>query len=127
MGFVCPECLQDTLEIEQSLDLPADGIWDGITLQFVTCDRCGFAGAAVYCESRRGELTDESWRHDGYYIPVGALRAWRVAWAHCPTPADPHCRCPVHQVLGQRAADGRWLRPVELDEAVPFPMRLSQR
>ena len=54
MSFACPECLTKSLKITAKLELPPDSRSDEITVQVVACSRCGFAGVAVYEESRRG-------------------------------------------------------------------------
>jgi hypothetical protein len=59
MSFVGPECHANSLAITQSIELPPDGRSDEISLQIVACQACGFAGTAVYEESRRGALDSE--------------------------------------------------------------------
>lgn len=68
MPFRCPSCDQPSLEITQSLELPADDQWDEIALQALKCSAtaCGFTGIAVYEESRRGALDSECVVHTGY-------------------------------------------------------------
>ena len=74
MAFVCPEChTSESLRITRSLELPPDSRSDEITLQIIRCSSCRFAGVAVYEESRRGRLDDET-RHDCCLVhPVGGF------------------------------------------------------
>ena len=73
MSFLCPECGGKTLVIEESLDLGADDTYDERALQVVSCGSCGFTGAALYEESRRGSLGSESVNHTGYSVPEDIL------------------------------------------------------
>ena len=83
MPFRCPACHQPSLEIVQSLELPADDQWDEIAVQELRCSgpACGFRGIAVYEESRRGALDSECVVHTGYVLtPAGiALDIARMA------------------------------------------------
>jgi hypothetical protein len=109
MSFTCPECRAgDALRIVRSLELPSDARSDEITLQIVSCNRCRFAGIAVYEESRRGALDDDSFDHTGYRVSKRDLAALRRAMASCPEPRNPRCRCPAHREYGRRNARGRW-------------------
>ncbi len=68
MPFQCPECSTKTLKITHKLELPPDSRSDEITLQIIECSGCGFGGIAVYEESRRGALDDDSFDHTGYRV-----------------------------------------------------------
>ncbi len=123
MPFRCPECAApNSLRIVRSIELPPDGRSDETTLQIVECARCGFAGIAVYQESRRGALGEESVDHTGYFISADDLKALRRMLARCPNPRNPLCRCAAHRALGKRDAAGRWdgLADVRLQRAFPM-------
>jgi hypothetical protein len=79
MSFICPECGGKTLAIEGSLDLGADDRYDERALQVISCGSCGFTGAALYEESRRGSLGSESVDHAGYAVPEDVAAAVRDA------------------------------------------------
>lgn len=118
MPFTCPECsTARSLKITHRLELPGDSRSDEIALQIVHCARCGFSGVAVYEESRRGALDDESFDHTGYRLPAKDLQALKKTMAQCPTPKNRRCRCPAHRALGSRDASGRWngLKDVPLE------------
>lgn len=116
MSFQCPECRSNTLQITSGIDLTRDSRSDEITLQVVRCSRCGFAGLAVYEESRRGSLFDESVDHRGYPVNAEDLAAIEKAIARCPDVGNWRCTCPTHQRLGRRNEAARWdgLSDVEL-------------
>jgi hypothetical protein len=124
MPFICPECTQRTLAITEALELPPDSRSDEIALQIVNCSACGFAGLAVYEESRRGSFDSDSVDHRGYRVSGPDLHVILRAVRSCPRPRDPRCGCATHRRLGRSSASGRWdgLREVELNE--PFPMVL---
>ena len=93
MSFRCPECAApNSLNIARSIELPPDSRSDEIALQIVECAGCGFAGIAVYQESRRGGLDDESVDHTGYVIGEDDLKALRRTLARCTDPKNRHCR-----------------------------------
>jgi hypothetical protein len=108
MPFQCPECSRSSLKVAQRIELPPDSRSDEITLQIVTCSQCDFAAIAVYEESRRGALFDESVDHRAYRTTPADLKALRRAIRNCPKPRDPRCRCASHQRLGRQDASGRW-------------------
>lgn len=108
MSLFCPQCAERTLEIESFLELPPDNRSDEITVQIIGCQRCGFAGVAVYEESRRGALDRELGDHAGYHVDEAELESLREKLASCPAPADPRCGCAAHREIGRRDAAGRW-------------------
>ncbi|KKW42924.1 MAG: hypothetical protein UY92_C0002G0041 [Candidatus Magasanikbacteria bacterium GW2011_GWA2_56_11] len=68
-GFWCPHCeTSRSLRILQSVDIGAAGNFDEVAIQSIECDRCGKRGMAIYEESRRGALDDESVAHTGYWL-----------------------------------------------------------
>lgn len=124
MSFFCPLCLgRGTLKIVLSLSLPPDSRSDGILFQVLSCERCGFGGAAVYEESRRGRLDSESWEHTGYWIDEDTFR-WVVgALRDCPEPHNPSCSCQAHRSLGRRGPDGRWKRMAGITDLGTFNIK----
>jgi hypothetical protein len=126
MPFRCPNCTTaGSLKIRSRIELPPDSRSDEITLQIVSCARCGFAGVAVYEESRRGALDDDSFDHTGYHVSKDDLRALRKTIAQCPKPRDRRCDCTAHRALGRKNEWGRWnaLDDIALDK--PFALELS--
>lgn len=108
MAFFCPECNTKSLKIVAKIELPADSRSDEIAVQTLRCGRCHFAAMAVYEESRRGALDDESIEHRGYRLSPQELRDLRRDIRQCPEPRNPGCPCAIHQKLGARDAAGRW-------------------
>jgi Zn ribbon nucleic-acid-binding protein len=108
MPFSCPACGAASLEITDAIELPGDSTWDEIALQLVACTRCGFQGAAVYQESRRGSLASEAVDHTGYRLPGETLEWLRELIAACPDPRNAACRCEAHVRLSQTDAAGQW-------------------
>ncbi len=123
MAFLCPDCGSYALNITATLELPADSRSDDITLQVVKCQQCTFEGLAIYEESRRGALDDDSFDHRGYHVSSDDLRNIKRAIRQCPSKKNPRCTCETHQTFGAKSASGRWngLDNVELEE--PFIMR----
>lgn len=121
MPFLCPQCSTShrSLEIKARIELPPDSRSDEITLQVIECSRCGFAGIAVYEESRRGSLDSESSTHVGYRLKTKDLRELERMIRQCPEPRNWRCACAVHQILGAREGAGRWsgLKEFELEGA----------
>lgn len=120
MSFICPDCSGKRLRIASSLELPPDSWWDEITLQVVECPQCGFRGAAVYEESRRGALDSEAWNHGGLRVAEALMRTLIDDIAGCPAPRDSDCRCAGHLRWGRTDASGRWLGVPE--SAGGFPL-----
>lgn len=112
--------------IELSLALPPDSRSDEIDLQTVTCRQCGFRGAAVYEESRRGALEQESWEHTGYRLADRELDELAALIGSCPDGANPRCGCASHLALGRADESGRWQSPAGLDWRQAFPMQLAR-
>jgi len=124
MAFECPECTAHrSLRITARIELPPDSRSDEITLQIVKCARCGFAGVAVYEESRRGALDSESFDHRGYRVGQAELAALRHTLRQCRQPGNRRCDCAVHRALGQRDIGGRWLEPEALRWEESFAMQ----
>ncbi len=120
MSFLCPRCITTpkSLKISHKIELPPDSRSDEIALQVVECSQCGFAGIAVYEESRRGALGAESFDHVGYHVGGDDLRALREMIKQCPKPGNRRCGCSVHSRLGRTEVSGRWsgLSDVHLGE-----------
>lgn len=127
MSFQCPACSDPRgLEITSRLELPPDSRSDEITLQTVQCARCSFTGIAVYEESRRGALDDESFHHTGYYVDSGDLKALKSRIDRCPDPGNPRCSCPVHRQFGTRNASGHWDGLSSIPRQQSFELSISQ-
>jgi hypothetical protein len=124
MAFACPECMAHrSLRITARIELPPDSRSDEITLQIIKCARCGFAGAAVYEESRRGALDSESFDHRGYCVGQAELSVLRQTIRQCRQPGNRRCDCAAHHALGQRDIGGRWIAPEALRWENSFAMR----
>ena len=126
MAFFCPECSEARmLSITQNLELPADSRSDEITLQIVKCRRCGFETIAVYEESRRGRLGDESVDHRGYYRSDSDLQMLKKKISRCSNPRNSRCKCSIHKQLGRRDKSGRWsgLAGIDLDRRFAMKLR----
>jgi hypothetical protein len=124
MAFYCPECNTKSLKIVTKIELPADSRSDEIAVQTLRCGRCRFAAMAVYEESRRGALGDESIEHRGYHLSSSELRDLRKDIKQCPEPRNPHCHCAIHQKLGARNEAGRWSALQHLRSHDSFELRL---
>ena len=109
MPFFCPDCETSNLAIWLSIELPPDSWWDEISLQIVECSRCGFKGAAIYQESRRGSLDSEAVKHVGLKLDQQHLKARIEAISACPAPNDIKCKCPAHLTLGETDESGGWI------------------
>jgi len=121
MGFFCPSCRSaHGLEIRQSIALPPDSRSDEIMVQVLACRECKYEAAAVYEESRRGELGSEAWNHTGYRASHAAL--WRLMnlISACPTPKMAGCQCASHRRLGRRSQRGTWNALDDFDLGAPF-------
>ncbi len=127
MAFNCPRCDgHATLKINQTLELPPDARWDEITMQSISCRVCGFAGIAIYEESRHGALDSEIVHHTGYLTTEADTVAIRALLANCPDPGRALCPCPTHRELGSiDPMTTRWLQPSAITNARAFPMILS--
>ena len=125
MPFQCPECSgSKSLRIVHKLELPPDSRSDEITLQTVKCSDCGFAGIAVYEESRRGALDSESVDHTGYRVAASDLKALKRIMRQCPKPGNWRCRCRAHRELGRTDASGRWNALRDIAHEGVFAMKL---
>jgi hypothetical protein len=123
--FLCPECsTSKSLEIALKIELPPDSRSDEITLQIVECAQCGFAGIAVYEESRRGALGTESLDHTGYCVSAHDLRALKKTIRGCPQPKNWRCDCKAHRVLGRTDAVGRWSALKDINRERAFALKL---
>jgi len=107
--FMCPECsTPKALKTISTIELPPDSRSDEITLQVVECSQCGFAGIAVYGESRRGAFGTESIDHRGYRVSAEDVKRVRKTIVRCPEPRNSRCKCPAHRELSRRNASARW-------------------
>ena len=108
MSFTCPVCKNNTLKITKSIELPPDSRSDEISLQLIHCGGCKFSGLAVYEESRRGVLGEDSFSHTGYRVSTDTLTALRTLIHSCPVPGNKNCNCKAHRVLGSRDQGMQW-------------------
>lgn len=126
MCFICPDCLNSgSLEILESLQLPADERSDDITIQIIACENCRFRGLAIYEESRRGSWDEDTFEHSGYRLDAVKLEELIALIRRCPNPKDASCRCGTHQLLGLTDLFGRWKGLERFDLTKTFPMRLA--
>ena len=126
MPFCCPDCLStDGLEIDAAIQLPPDSRSDEIFIQLGRCRQCGFQGAAVYEESRRGALDQDDWSHTGYCLELEVCRRWEGLIRSCPDPFNWRCRCQAHLAFNAVDAWGRWQLPPELARCATFPMQMQ--
>lgn len=125
MPFLCPECSTPrSLKISLKIELPPDSRSDEIALQVVKCFQCGFAGIAVYEESRRGALDTESVDHAGYYVSADDLKAVSEMMNQCPEPGNRQCGCSVHLRLGRADTSGRWSGLSDMHQKGRFNLQL---
>lgn len=108
MSFVCPQCSLVSLKIGLRIELPPDSRSDEITVQIIRCSSCGFAGLAIYEESRRGVLDSESVYHRGYYVKSETLASIQKLIRECPESGNPYCQCSVHKTFARLNGFGRW-------------------
>jgi hypothetical protein len=126
MPFQCPQCkTRHSLEIEASLELPADSRSEEISLQVVRCSACSFRGLAVYEQARFTPLESESWEHIGYWVSPDAVSSVLNLIQSCPEPQNSHCGCFAHTSLGQKDIRGVWKGLAELERGHTFLMRLA--
>ncbi len=126
MNFFCPQCQSANLSILYTLELPPDAVEDEINLQALECQKCGFHGAAVYRESRRGALDSDSYFHEGYFITPENYQKMSIAMKACPDPQNARCPCPSHQWLGEQV-NYYWngLEKLEINPQNWFSMQIS--
>jgi hypothetical protein len=117
LPFICPMCKLHELNIITKIELGPDSSSDEIMLQIIMCYQCDFSGIAIYEESRRGSLDDDSFDHYGYRIGKNNLRSLREIIIQCPEPSNRRCECFAHHTLNIRDTSGRWnaLSDVHLD------------
>jgi len=126
MAWICPTCETPHLEAGEGLELPADALWDEISFRLAACSTCGFRAAAVYQESRRGSLEDDTWQHAGYSLDPSTYDLLRDMLRACPNPADKRCACPVHHQLGQTDPHGEWNGLQPYTPGAQFWIRVEQ-
>lgn len=125
MPFLCPECsAPKSVRIGLKIELPPDSRSDEIAVQVVECSQCGFAGIAVYEESRRGASGSESFDHIGYRVSADDLMALRKTIKRCPEPNNWRCECSAHRTLGRKDASGRWNALKDIRPEGSFTLKL---
>ncbi len=102
------------------MELGPDERSDEVTLQIVRCAACGLAAVAVYEESRRGALDDESVFHAAFPTDEDALDEMRDIFASCRAPENPDCQCRGHQRAREMLEER--LEPVGVDWENPMPI-----
>ena len=126
MPFQCPECsFPSSLRITSRIELPPDSRSDEISLQVIQCRNCGFAGLAIYEESRRGALDSEIIHHIGYHVHPEDLKTIKGMIHRCPNPKDPRCTCASHLELRKKNAYGRWDGLSGMRLGLSFDMKLE--
>jgi len=120
MPFLCPIYSEKSLRITSKIELPPDSRSDEIALQIVECSQCGFAGIAIYEESRRGALDSDSFDHTGYRVSVADLEALRKTIKQCPKPKNRRCKCSAHR----KDASGRWSALDDIHREKAFALSL---
>jgi len=108
MPLVCPTCKAPALDVPLFLEFPPDGGSDEVTLQTVSCERCGFAGVGLYEESRRGPLGRESVHHVGWHLTRAEMEKLSALMRTCSDPGNLRCQCTAHLVLGKRDPSNSW-------------------
>lgn len=109
MAFGCPQCGgRESLKIMKSLELPQDNRSDEITLQTAACDACGFLAIAVYEESRRGSLHQETFHHTGYPVSSEVYAELTASIRACNSPRSPGCACASHTRFSRQDSTERW-------------------
>jgi hypothetical protein len=125
MPFRCPQCLtRDSLEIQNSIELPPDRQTEEISLQVIGCSICTFRGLAVYAEERGSFSGAETWKHIGYWVSPDAVDSVIAAIRSCPDAHNRDCTCPAHTSLGQKDLHGQWRGLLEMERGHTFLMRL---
>lgn len=124
MSFQCPDCSKaESLKITSTLQLPPDSRSDEIILQVLKCSSCDFAGIALYEESRRGAMDDDSYDHTGYRMDPAELDLLEGLIRKCRRPKKPRCGCEIHVGLGEKDASGRIAIAARYRANGTFPMR----
>ena len=96
MALVCPYCAKVGLAHVTSMELPAPGIWQELTLQVLTCPNCEFKLGGVYLESRAGRLDSEVVNHSAYRVEAEEVAEIEARIASCPDRRDKRCTCDAH-------------------------------
>jgi hypothetical protein len=107
MGLICPKCSDTNMKITSQIQLPPDSRSDEVSVQILKCKKCNFEGLAVYEESRRGSLNDESIHHRGYKVSKTLLKEAKEKITHCPTPKNSKCKCSTYIQLKKKNNLGR--------------------
>lgn len=114
--FVCPQCGAPSLKVVKSMDLPSDGRSDDVILQVTQCSSCSFRGLALYEESRRGGMGDETWEHSGFWASDEAVSEVEDLFSQCSSPRDKRCSCDSHKKIVAATSRGQKWRLALLDE-----------
>jgi hypothetical protein len=120
MGLVCPKCSETNMKIVSQIQLPPDSRSDEVSVQILKCKKCNFKGLAVYEESRRGPLDDESIHHRVFNVSETLLREIKEKISLCPTPKKINCKCMTHFELKKKDNLGRTILINDLNDFESF-------
>ncbi|MFO7947350.1 MAG: hypothetical protein R6V19_11100 [Armatimonadota bacterium] len=120
MPLQCPKCKGLWLQVEKSMELGSDERSDEVALQIVHCSVCGFKAVAIYEESRRGTLDDESVHHTAYPADDEALGQVMDIITSCRNPQDASCRCRGHQQARQMLSERSARAGVDWQDPIPI-------
>ena len=126
MSFLCPKCAAEkrTLSTIEIIELPSDARSDEITLQVLKCSQCSFSGIAVYEETRRVAIDQDSFSQIGYIIDRKDLNKIRDLIRMCPEPRNPRCDCQTHKMLGKKDSRAYWIGIKEIPKSDNFRLDL---
>jgi hypothetical protein len=120
MPLQCPACESSALRVEAAIELGSDDRSDEVALQVVACAACGFEAVAVYAESRRGALGDESVSHFAFPADPAAVAKVRRIIASCPRARDAACACAAHRRAREMAGEPAALTGAECPRPLPI-------
>ncbi len=125
MPLRCPTCGAGALRIDAAIELGSDARSDEVALQVVSCSTCGLEAVAVYEESRRGALDDESVNHAAFPSDAEALAEVRRVIRSCRRARNADCACAGHKRA--RAIVRTQTEPAGIDWAAPMPIAFVRR
>ena len=120
MPLKCPACGATRLRVAESMELGPDDRSDEVTLQIVRCGGCDLASVAVYEESRRGPLGEESVSHCAFPTDAEALEEVMAIFASCRRPRDADCTCRGHRRARQMVRRRSGPAGVRRDSPMPI-------
>jgi hypothetical protein len=114
--FLCPQCGAFGLKVVKAMDLPPDSRSDDVMLQIIECNSCSFKGLALYEESRRGGMDDESFDHTGFWVSDEAVSEVEDIFSLCSSLGDKRCNCIGHKRAVAATSTGKKWRLALLDQ-----------